>query len=361
MEVHEINFYKEFNCLMGDCPTTCCKNWVIIVDDDTYRQYLMEKGLKGVRLRNGIEKHDDTITIKKRRGTCPFFSKDGKCSLQLSDGTRLMPEVCVVFPRNRVNYGPFSEEVLFLSCPEAARLFVENIDSLSLEIVEKDIDYEMYLTNDDENYLYELINLREEIIGLISDEGLTREEINGALFEFSKNLQVFYAEGGQKPVLSDYEGSLKLSAELTDRIITKGLYHVQLKKTGPLLYDLFKYYFKRFDKLTVDEANAFSDKLRERLHRECPFAEKVLRSYFKYYFYAEFLFTYEDYSFLKNILLGIAHVHILELLLSIYFDKYGELHKADIIKVIEAYDRRGQHNASAENMYYDVLKELVQI
>lgn len=380
MKVNEINFYSDFNCIMGECPNTCCRNWVIMVDDDTYGNYLMEPGLKGIRLRNGIEKHGDAVTIKKKKGTCPFFSSDGKCGLQLKGDVKFMPEVCKVFPRYRVNYGPFAEECLFLSCPEAARLFVEGIDEFSFVTVNKDIDYAKWVTNDDEEYLSDVLKYREDIFELISDKTIPRDVIYTVLYDFAKDLQVFYTEGGEKPALSDYvrkivdenesgdflNGSggnnrFKLTAEITDKLITKGLYHSQLKKTGPLLYDLFREYFKLFDKLTIDDAEKYARTLRDgmfsSIYNENQFVERVLRAYLKYYFCCEFLYVYEDYSFLKNICIGVVQVHMLELLFSIYYEKYGKLDKEDVIKVIYSYDRRGNHNQNAEEMFYDVIKE----
>lgn len=36
-----------------------------------------------------------------------------------------MPRVCVQFPRQLSNFGTFCEETVYLACPEAASLFIE--------------------------------------------------------------------------------------------------------------------------------------------------------------------------------------------------------------------------------------------
>ena len=118
-------------------------------------------------------------------------------------------------------------------------------------------------------------------------------------------------------------------------------------------------HFKYFDKLTAEQANVFFNKIRTKMHAANSEIDTVLRAYLKYYLYVEFLYAYEDYSMLKCIILGIAHTTILELLLSLYYKKYGHIEKEDIIKVISSYDRRGRHNDAASNNIYKALEKLI--
>lgn len=350
---------------MGECPNTCCKNWVILVDKETYGNYLNEPGLKGIRLRRGIERHGDDVCIKKKRGVCPFLSGEGKCSLQLSDGEKFMPEVCVVFPRHRINYGDFSEEVLFLSCPEAARLFYENMDNLHFISTEKEVDYEKWVTNEDSDYLNKLLTIRQKLVELVMDESIDRALLYGGLVEYLKDLQISYATGSDESEEFDvdkyfYEQQgFSIPFEYIDKIITTAFYHRQLKKTNPLLFELYNDYFKKFDNLTAKEANKYFDKISGEMREATYDIEKVLRAYFKYYLYSEFLYSYEDYSFLKYIILGISHVTMLELLFSLYYLKYGKLEKDDIIRVIYSYDRRGRHNDAASEHIYKALEPFI--
>lgn len=365
MRVHEISFYNDFNCIMGECPNTCCQNWVIIVDNETYGNYINEPGIKGIKLRRGIEKHGELVTIKKKHGVCPFLSEEGKCSLQISDGDKFMPEVCIVFPRHRVNFGAFSEEIFFLSCPETARLLFENRNNFHLTTTEKDVEYEKWVTNEDENYLNELLNIRESLAEVIIDKNIDRALIYGSLVNYAKDLQISYAEGTRENKefdLNQYinkQTEFSISFEYIDKMITSALYHKQLKKTGPLLYELFNMYFKQFDNLTALEANRYFDKVSRKMREASKEADEVIRAYFKYYLYCEFLYTYEDYSFLKYIILGISHVTMLELLFSLYYLKYGKLDKEDIVNIICSYDRRGRHNDSTSECIYKALEPLM--
>ena len=33
------NYYKEFSCIAGACPDTCCAGWQILIDDKTLKKY----------------------------------------------------------------------------------------------------------------------------------------------------------------------------------------------------------------------------------------------------------------------------------------------------------------------------------
>ena len=54
---------------------------------------------------------------------------------------------------------------------------------------------------------------------------------------------------------------------------------------------------------------------------DAPRLEYVLRGYMVYYLQMVFLEVYEDYSFVKKLACGIMHVHMLELLLALYYEK----------------------------------------
>jgi len=360
MEVHELSFYKEFSCLMGQCPSTCCKGWQINVDEDTYKKYLLEKGKDGRRLRAGIEKKDNLITIKKHKGTCPFFTKEGRCSVQLAKGEDFLPEVCRVFPRFRNNYIYFSEELLFLSCPETARLFLKHIDDFYLNVIEKEINYNPWVTNDDEDYLNELVKIRNEILSFINNENYSRGQINYILKEYGRALQISLVEFSERPRLNDYLDSDKefyIDAGLADKLITGGLYHIRLKKVAPFLFNLFKLYFNNFDKLTADEAQLHAKRLIKKMKSNCPKVENILRAYYKYYYLSEFLIVFEDYSILKSVYMGIILNHFLQLFFALYYDKYGHLTEEDMVMIITNFERRAEHNEEVAYALYGVIEE----
>lgn len=360
MEVHELSFYSQFHCAMGDCPNTCCHGWQIVFDDETREKYRTKPGLTGIRLRHGITRHSGMTMFRNRRGSCPFLTKERLCGVQLALGDSYIPDVCRIFPRQRVNYGYFAEETLFLACPQAARIFLHNLGQLRFHTVEKEIDYARLGTNDDPAFLRELLGIRSLLVSQITDTDMPRARLYAGLLTYAGKLQQYYirqaADNAEKPVcFEDTQDSFRITAAMTDAMMTGGFYHVLLRKTSPLLYRLCRMYFKEFDRLTGEEAEKRADMLRSGLSLGLPESERLLRSHLAYYLLLEFLSTYENYSFLRVVATGILHTHFLELLLALYYENTHSLTEDELIQIISAYDRRGRHCAEVEAGMYEVI------
>ena len=386
-DLYEISFFKQFSCAIKDCPNTCCKGWRVIFDEETYQRYLAEPGANGIRLRSSIKKINEEVYFRTSLKRCTFYEKEGTCNLQRTLGTDYMPLVCRQYPRFYQHYGPFAEETLFLSCPEAARLFIEHIDELVFIKSDREITYERWGTNDDKAYLRWLCELRKAIIEAVWDEEKTREQVFARLSAAMKEIQDLCIHGIELPAVNDImqkhndEGELHISAQVTDQMITNGFYHSRLKKISPKLYELCRYYFRIFDRLTAGQADARAGELRKNLHAGNPRIEHILRGYFVYYLQMVFLEVYEDYSFVKKLAGGIMHVHMLELFLALACErnvkKYkkaglssgkqhgeflgdGSLYRFsddELAYLISIYDRRGRHNEDvAEGMYEKYTK-----
>ena len=54
MEFTFPNYYKEFSCIAGSCPDTCCAGWQIVIDNKTLKKYQHFKGPFHNRLRKAF-------------------------------------------------------------------------------------------------------------------------------------------------------------------------------------------------------------------------------------------------------------------------------------------------------------------
>ena len=116
-------YFKDFHCLAGACPDSCCKEWDVLVDEDTAAYYLSWPDQLGKDIRSHLRRSDDgdwffTIT----EGRCPMWRQDGLCRIQAEVDHAALCQTCQDFPRLTHDYGNFVERGLELSCPEAARL-----------------------------------------------------------------------------------------------------------------------------------------------------------------------------------------------------------------------------------------------
>ncbi len=360
-KLFEISFFHEFKCKISDCPYTCCRGWRIVFDEETYQRYLAEPGKLGRRLRSSIKKINGEVYFRASLKQCIFYEKGSTCQLQRVVGTDYMPLVCRQYPRVWQHFGPFAEEALFLSCPEAAHLFLEHLDDLEYVASTREVMYERWGTNDDEPYLFWLRKLRGAMICELWDTSRSLPQILAGCLAAMREIQQDFIDGKGLQNIPEImqrhksETGLHIHAQITDQMLTNGLYHVKLRRVSPLLYRLCRYYFSCFDSLTSGQADAYMDELRERLYRNHPEVGHMMRGYVVYYLQISFLDVYEDYSFVKKMIYGIMHMHMLELFLMLYEKQKNSLTHEELALLIAVYDRRGRHNELVAAGMYEKL------
>lgn len=128
MKISKPVYYDSFRCIAGACPDSCCKEWDVQVDEASAAFYRSLAGRLGDDLRCGLVEADGQTVMEIRDGRCPMWRQDGLCRIQYELGEQALCRTCREFPRLRHDYGSFQEWGLELSCPEAARLILENPD-----------------------------------------------------------------------------------------------------------------------------------------------------------------------------------------------------------------------------------------
>ena len=128
MEIRYPDYYKSFACLGGTCPDSCCHEWEVDVDPFAAEYYRQLPGELGDRLREVLKDGEDgwasmELTADRR---CPMWRDDGLCRIQAELGHDALCGTCQKFPRLTHDYGDFTELGLELSCPEAARIILDN-------------------------------------------------------------------------------------------------------------------------------------------------------------------------------------------------------------------------------------------
>lgn len=126
------DYNKKFHCIGGACPDTCCRDWSIVPDEDSLKDY--ESAPEP--LRSAIAAaltHDDDGDVcfaLGEDGFCALLTEDGLCPIQRDWGEEHLCAHCGAYPRFTEEYGCLSETALAISCPEAARLLMEAEDFL---------------------------------------------------------------------------------------------------------------------------------------------------------------------------------------------------------------------------------------
>ena len=124
MKITKPDYYDRFRCLAGGCPDSCCKEWEVQVDPDSAARYRELPGPLGDDLRRVLREEDGETYLTISDGRCPMWRRDGLCRIQAELGEAALCKTCREFPRLTHDYGDFAELGLELSCPEAARLIL---------------------------------------------------------------------------------------------------------------------------------------------------------------------------------------------------------------------------------------------
>ena len=128
MEIRYPNYYRKFHCIAGDCPDTCCAGWEISVDrasENRYRAAVKSGSIQNKAFARKLKKHIRHGRIISEGETCPFCNQDGLCEMYMELGPESLCQTCAHHPRHLEDYGNLHEIVLLLSCPEVARLILE--------------------------------------------------------------------------------------------------------------------------------------------------------------------------------------------------------------------------------------------
>ncbi len=171
-------YSKKFRCIAGNCPDTCCAGWEIVVDEkfqEIYKKSSSQAAKDAVK--SMYTDKDGDVCLRLKDGRCPMLNDDNLCRLYIDIGEHALCDVCRIYPRFNKEADAMVFSGISLSCPEAARLILEdksygelNSDNIADEGYTKDI-YDIYLC------------LRERVIsGSLFDLSLVSDEIGEAVF-----------------------------------------------------------------------------------------------------------------------------------------------------------------------------------
>ena len=166
MQITRPVFYKEFSCIAGACPDTCCAGWQIMIDDRSLKKYQRFRGPFRNRLHNDIDWKEQAFRQYEHR--CAFLNEENLCDLYSEAGKDMLCDTCRKYPRHIEEFEGLREYSLSLSCPEAARIFLSHKEKIAFVTKEIPSSDETY---DDFDYLLftALMDTRDYFFSVIQD------------------------------------------------------------------------------------------------------------------------------------------------------------------------------------------------
>lgn len=191
------NAYKKFRCIASQCPDSCCKDWEVDIDENTAHTYRALDGGLGERLRQVMKHEDGETGMILEKGRCPMWRDDGLCQIQAELGHEALCKICREFPRLHQDYGGFAEWGLELSCPEAARLILEDPGAtLETSSDSKEPDYDGELMDI-------LTRSREEVLRFLAETNLPTAQALAVLLLYAYQVQGALDGGDYVPLEPD--------------------------------------------------------------------------------------------------------------------------------------------------------------
>lgn len=127
MGYYYLGLYKDFSCMAGDCPSTCCAGWRIRIDQEAMERF---QALPDHKLRDDILQHvrkkgQDCYFANRSDGSCAMLDPDGLCRIQRNTEEQMLCVTCRKFPRlaGRVNGDLWMS--MAASCPVVAKYLLQ--------------------------------------------------------------------------------------------------------------------------------------------------------------------------------------------------------------------------------------------
>lgn len=166
MEYTYPDYYKNFKCIGGECEDNCCAaGWQITIDDESLEKYETMEGEIGVRLRNSIDWENGMFEQFEHK--CALLNENGLCDVYCDAGEDKMCILCQRYPRHYEEFENVREISLSVSCPEAAKIVLENRGKVGF-YTETDEEEEEY---EDFDYLMytKLLDIREILLDVLHE------------------------------------------------------------------------------------------------------------------------------------------------------------------------------------------------
>lgn len=188
MRERRLSYMESFHCVGGDCPDTCCRDWEVVLDEETAAFYRTVPGALGEEIRAAMTELDGEPCFFLRDGLCPMLNDQGLCRIQLELGEEHLSRSCALHPRFAEEYGALREWCLSLACPEAVRLLLGSSEPLT--ITETVTPEPVTSCNDlDPRLFFSLSAARKTALALVQDRSVPWQRRLGRLLAFGVSYQ----------------------------------------------------------------------------------------------------------------------------------------------------------------------------
>jgi lysine-N-methylase len=357
MKIRVPSYYKDFQCIASACEDTCCAGWDVVIDSQTYKTYQDMEGAFGDRLRSKLVADQDGDNIFVLDGDrCPFLNKDLLCDIHKDLGEEYLCHTCKQYPRYREDFFDLKEMGISLSCPEAARIILDQTKGMTFEL-SADSQVGNPDEADEQELLEEFFRCRDAIIHILEMTNLSLGVRAGIVLSFVQELQdrLDFAElEALAQVRQKYEkpsfireltqdlDAFKANEDLKYNNVHAyfktyaSLEHINPNDPLDLEYGLSMFWNTQADKaFYFQKHKAFNQYYKEKMH--------VFQNILTYFVYRYFMKSFYDYDMSSKIKVAMMSTIMIKELAIIRWIKKGEFSQADMVDISHSYSKDVEH------------------
>lgn len=348
MEYTYPDYYKNFKCIGGECKDNCCAaGWQITIDDESLEKYETMEGEIGVRLRNSIDWENGMFEQFEHK--CALLNENGLCDVYCDAGEDKMCILCQRYPRHYEEFENVREISLSVSCPEAAKIVLENRGKVGF-YTETDEEEEEY---EDFDYLMytKLLDIREILLDVLHErKGSVAHRISKLLDivhgiqGLIDNDEIFGIDEQEQRALTEqinyrrYTGKMKLRQEYMAEMM-QNLHRLEvlrptwtdfIREVQSILYVYLD--AEEYGKLCEEFDSFYGERMQE---------YEQLMSYFIYTYFCGAVYDYEVESKLR---FGIAAVLIIHEMDMAMWYKNKDLTFEEQVGLVHNYSMEIEHS-----------------
>lgn len=187
-------FYKDFKCIAGACPDSCCQGWEVDADEESMAYYMTLSGDIRNKIDSVLDRDEfgNTIFRLAEKKRCPFLNNENLCDMHIAIGGEHTPYTCRTFPRFINNFGGTRELGISFSCPVAADMMYQLKTPMSFK--DELLDEPPELNEIDAQTYFYLVKARKKAFEIVQDRSLPINQRLLSLLDYAEELQADFEE-----------------------------------------------------------------------------------------------------------------------------------------------------------------------
>lgn len=183
------SFYKDFKCIAGKCPDSCCQGWEVDADCESLEYYKTLTGDIKERIDSVLDNDEFGNTIFKLadKKRCPFLNSENLCDMHIAIGGEHTPYTCRMFPRFINDFGGTREMGISFSCPVASDMMFDLKEPMSF--VSEINDLPPQLNEIDAQTYFYLLKARDKAFSIVQDRAIPINQRLINLLDFGVKIQ----------------------------------------------------------------------------------------------------------------------------------------------------------------------------